>query len=168
MMKDGQEKKINITENFRKFTDNLSNKNKINESLGLSDLEVLSIETYYDNEVIDINKIQIEKIKKDGDKYKFNITSKNTQPIECFYNEEFNMKYNKKYIDLDVDSVILNEGEIKYIEVEIKDKPNKETILSLYMNRQEFSLLIAFIMMKIKQRKMLKMKMMKTMMTMMI
>ena len=40
MMKDGQEKKINITENFRKFTDNLSNKTKINESLGLSDLEV--------------------------------------------------------------------------------------------------------------------------------
>ena len=134
MMKNDQGKKINITENFRKFTDNLSNKTKINESLGLSDLEVLSIETYYDNEVIDINKIQIEKIKKDGDKYKFNITSKNTQPIECFYNEEFNMKYNKKYIDLDVDSVILNEGEIKYIEVEIKDKPNKETILSLYMN----------------------------------
>ena len=134
MMNNVQEKKINITENFKKFTDNLSTKTKINETLGLSDLDILSIETYYDNEVIDTSKIKIEKVKKDKDEFKFNITSNNPQPIECFYNEEFNMKYNKKYIELDVDSVILNEGETKNIEVEIKDKPNKETILSLYMN----------------------------------
>ena len=134
MMFNPQEKKINFTEKFGEFINNLSDKNKINEALGLFDLEIESIKRYYDYDAPDTTKIKIYEEQNDQNKIKFNITSTNTQPIECFYNEELKINSNKKYMNLDIDSVILNEGETKHFEVEIKNKPKKDAILSLFMN----------------------------------
>ena len=135
----GNEKKINFNENFDKFVDNLSTQAKINETLGLNGLELESIKRYYDNEAPDTSKIEVVKEKgiiqdKDNKKLlKFNITSTNSQPIECFYNEELNSNYNKRYIKLDIKDVVLNEGETKDIEIKIMDNPIDGTILSVYM-----------------------------------
>ena len=134
MMFKPPEKKVNFTEKFGEFINNLSDKNKINEALGLFDLEVESINRYYDYDAPDTSKIKIYKEQNDQNKIKFNITSTNSQPIECFYNEELKINVNKKYMNLDIDSVILNEGETKHFEVEIKDKPKKDAMLSLFMN----------------------------------
>lgn len=125
---------INFNAGFEKLIENLSNNVKINESLGISGLEVESLERYYDNEPPNINKIEIIKLKgKNDNKLKFNITSTNSQPIKCYYNEELNSNNNKKFISLEIDDVVLNEGETKKIETKIMDQPEEGAMLSLFM-----------------------------------
>ena len=126
--------KINFNANFGKLIDNLSNESRINDSLGISGLEVESLERYYDNEAPDINKIEVIKLKgRNDEKLKFNITSTNSQPIKCYYNEELNSNNNKKFISLEIDDVVLNEGETKKIETKIMDQPEEGAMLSLFM-----------------------------------
>ena len=129
--------KVNFNQKFDKFCENLSNEEKIKNSLGLSGLVFESINRFYDNEAPDTSKITITKEKTEtqgqwAQKLKFNVTSTNSQPIECYYNSNLNDEYNKRYISLGEKSIILNgENDTKNFEVEIKG--NKGTMMSLFM-----------------------------------
>ena len=83
--------KINYTESFDKFIEDLKTEEKIKETLHLEGLKVKSVKKYVDDEAPDVNKISLTLVKKDGNKEKnkksFLITSTNTQPIECYYND---------------------------------------------------------------------------------
>ena len=130
-------KKINFNQKFDKFCENLSNKTKIKKFLGLSGLNIKSIKRYYDNKAPDTSKITLTKVKSETkgkmvQKLKFNITSTNSQPIECYYNSNLNDEYNKRYISLGEQSIILNgKKDTKNFEVEIKG--NKGKMMSLFM-----------------------------------
>ena len=93
--------KINYTESFDKFIEDLKTEQKINETLHLEGLKVKSVKKYVDDEAPDVNKISLTLVKKDGTKEKnkksFLITSTNTQPIECYYND----LSLKNYMDFD-------------------------------------------------------------------
>ena len=105
--------------------------------MGLSGLNIKSIKRYYDNKAPDTSKITLTKVKSETkgkivQKLKFNITSTNSQPIECYYNSNLNDEYNKRYISLGEQSIILNgKKDTKNFEVEIKG--NKGKMMSLFM-----------------------------------
>ena len=82
----------NYKEKFNEFVENLKNESNIEDNLGIKGLKVLKVNRYYDNEPPDTNKLQLVIDKTKGLQklsiLRFNITSFNTNPIECYYNSK--------------------------------------------------------------------------------
>ena len=82
----------NYQEKFNEFVENLKNESNIEENLGIKGLKVLKVNRYYDNEPPDTNKLLLVIDKTKGLQklsiLRFNITSFNTNPIECYYNSK--------------------------------------------------------------------------------
>ena len=82
----------NYIEKFNEFVENLKNESNIEENLGIKGLKVLKVNRYYDNEPPDTNKLLLVIDKTKGLQklsiLRFNITSFNTNPIECYYNSK--------------------------------------------------------------------------------
>ena len=125
--------KINTNEKIQKI---FENEEKI------KNLELSGIERYYDINEPNKKNIEIVVDKEGGtkkkEKIKFKIISTNSQPIECFYNDEMKKDDKKKYIDLHQNkgkgkSITLYPNEQKIIETKLTDFNNKK-MYTLYMN----------------------------------
>jgi hypothetical protein len=103
------------------------------------DLQLVNYERYYDLSPPDENKIKIKAVKNnEKDKLTFKIISSNSQPIECFYNEEMKVDDTKKSVNLyhtkiGSKSVILYPNEENSFETHLKDFKEND-IYTLFMN----------------------------------
>lgn len=131
---------VSIFENKTNTTDKI--KDTFKNEKDLNNLELLNYTRYYDLNAPDTKKITLVVNKEEGKKgkLKFNITSTNQQPIQCFYNKEMKKDDSKKYIDLKQNkgkgkSIVLYPNETKGFETSFqKEKENSKKIYTLYMN----------------------------------
>ena len=127
-----------FNEQFDQFVSNLNSTEKIKELFELENIELSNINRYYDEIAPDKEKIVLEVETENGmkkrNKLKFNITSYNLQPIECYYNQKLKHDDKKKYISLKGEnSIILNgEGDTKSFEVNLSDQ-KKNDMFALYL-----------------------------------
>ena len=139
------ENRTYFEDHVNKFVDLVNTKEKIinifKDEDDLEGLELSEFRRYYDLNSPDIDKIQLV-VNNDGgmkkkEKLQFNIISNNTQPIECFYNEEMKSDDKKRYMNLyhnrGKKGITLYPNEQKTFETKLNDFKEKK-MFSLYMN----------------------------------
>ena len=108
---------VNSTENIKKVFKNEED---------LEGLELVEFKRYYDLNEPDVNKIKLVVDTQGGmkkkEKLKFNITSTNDQPIECFYNNEMS-KNDKKDLS---NYIKIEEMEKELLYIQMKKKYLKQ------------------------------------------
>ena len=124
---------VNSTENIQKA---------FKDEEDLEGLELVEFKRYYDLNEPDVNKIKLVVDTQGGMKkkenLKFNITSTNDQPIECFYNNEMNKNDKKRFIELyqnrgNGKGITLYPNEEKTFETKLNNVKDKQ-MFTLYMN----------------------------------
>ena len=131
-------------ENFKQFISDISDSNKILEKIGIKNAVVKSVKEYTDVKP-DTDKLSFTVDDSDwavifNKDIKFEITSTNDQPIECYYNYNFEEGVKKRFSLLGILAnsdgyVKLYPNEPKEIKCQIpKDKLVKNTMYPLYMN----------------------------------